>query len=320
MQTGYRIEGATLVPCEPEHAAVLLYEEPTDAEKAELLRVYDIDPSDLDGVFDADEVPRVEFSENMTFIIWKRPDSATQDRTLQFEVSSLGIVMTGDKVVFVMPHGTVPLTGREFRRVTSAKDCLLRVLLLCVHHYQGHLKAIKQISQELQSKLVTSMENRYLLQMFSLGESLVYYHNAIEANHGVLGKLRTAAERLAFSPEQTEMLDDVMIENQQAGKQAGIYTSVLSGLMDARGTIINNNMNVLLKNLTIINVVFLPLNLVASIGGMSEFSVMTQGLDWRISYAAFSVAMLALGWLTWWWLTRVIERQHRAVVNRGREP
>jgi magnesium transporter len=68
--------------------------------------------------------------------------------------------------------------------------------------------------------------------------------------------------------------------------------------MDARGNLVNNNMNTLLKNLTLINVVFLPLNLIASIGGMSEFSMMTQGVDWRISYTLLCVAMLLIGWLT----------------------
>lgn len=318
MKTAFRIEGQALVSCGAEQGCVLLYVEQTDSEKTELLRVYDIDPPDFDGIFDADEVPRIEFSDDKTLVIWKRPNNAALQGTVRFEVSSLGIVLTADKLVLIVPQGTLPLTGKEFKRVASVNDCLLRVLLYCVHHYQGHLKAIKQMSQELQAKLVTSMENQYLLQMFSLGESLVYYHNAIEANHAVLGKLRAAAERLKFSPQLLELLDDVMIENQQAGKQAGIYTSVLSGLMDARGTIINNNMNVLLKNLTIINVVFLPLNLIASIGGMSEYSAMTQGADWRVSYGLFFLAMVALGWITWWWLTRILERQYLAGSKRRR--
>jgi magnesium transporter len=83
----------------------------------------------------------------------------------------------------------------------------------------------------------------------------------------------------------------------------------MTGLMDARGNIVNNNMNVLLKNLTIINVVFLPLNLIASIGGMSEFSVMTQGIPWPVSYFLFCVAMVALGVATWKALNRRIERR-----------
>ena len=147
--------------------------------------------------------------------------------------------------------------------------------------------------------------------MFALGESLVYYHNAVEANSTILTKLRGMVNRLKLTEEQIDFLDDVIIENQQAVKQASIYSTVLSGLMDARGTIVNNNMNVLLKNLTIINVVFLPLTLIASIGGMSEFSMMTPGIDWRISYPAFMLAMVVLGLLTWWWVVRVIDRSQR---------
>ena len=150
--------------------------------------------------------------------------------------------------------------------------------------------------------------------MFTLGESLVYYHNALESNGVVLSKLRAATERLRLAGEEIELLDYILIENQQAIKQASIYSSVLSGLMDARGNIINNNMNVLLKNLTLINVVFLPLNLIASIGGMSEFSMMTQHLDWRISYALFGLGMAVLGVFTWWWLVKVLER------NQDRKP
>jgi magnesium transporter len=123
----------------------------------------------------------------------------------------------------------------------------------------------------------------------------------------VLSKLHTASSKLKLSSEQIEFLDDVIIENQQASKQAGIYSTVLSGLMDARGTIVNNNMNVLLKNLTLINVVFLPLNIIASMGGMSEFSAMTKHIDWRISYGLFSLVMIFLGWIIWWWLMKVLD-------------
>jgi magnesium transporter len=161
------------------------------------------------------------------------------------------------------------------------------------------------------------MENRYLLQMFALGESLVYYHNALEANLTVLSKLRSATDRLKLAPENLGLLDDVIIEYQQASKQAQIYSTVLSGLMDARGTIVNNNMNVLLKNLTVINVVFLPLNLIAGMGGMSEFSAMTTGIDWRISYGLFFLTMVGLGWLTWWWVVKVIERNQRRFGHNG---
>jgi len=101
-----------------------------------------------------------------------------------------------------------------------------------------------------------------------------------------------------FAPQTIDLLDDLIIENNQCFQQAEIYSRVIAGLMDARGTLVNNNMSVLLKNLTIINVIFLPLNLIAGIGGMSEFTMMTQGINWRISYFLFFVALAVIGCLT----------------------
>ena len=308
MILSYRIESARLVQSSETEADVLVYCQPTDAEKESLQSKFDLDPFDVAAVYDADEVPRVEnMQDGSTFMIWKRPDNISRSDTIQFEVSSLGILIRDNKVAFIVPRDELPITGREFKQIDSVWDCVLRVLLHTVHHYQGHLKAIKMMSLELQAKIIKSMENKYLLQMFALGESLIYYHNALETNLAVLSKLHTASGKLKLSGEQIEFLDDVIIENQQASKQAGIYSTVLSGLMDARGTIVNNNMNVLLKNLTLINVVFLPLNIIASMGGMSEFSAITKHVDWRISYGLFSLVMIVLGWIIWWWLMKVLD-------------
>lgn len=310
MILAYRISERQLVQSEMSEATILVYSQPTNAEKDQLLREFSLDPLDLEAINDPDEVPRIETTQDGILIIWNWPDNISCDDTVQFEVSTIGLFLGRGKAVAIMPRGQLPVTGREFKRLNSVEDFVLRVLLYTVHQYLAHLKAIKMKSTELESKVVTSMENKYLLQMFALGESLVYYHNAVEANSTILTKLRGAANKLKLTEEQIDILDDVIIENQQAVKQASIYSTVLSGLMDARGTIVNNNMNVLLKNLTIINVVFLPLNLIASIGGMSEFSMIMgeYNIDWRIGYLAFSIALMVLGWLTWWWVVRAIDR------------
>jgi len=308
MITSYNIESRQLVECDINSASVLVYLKPSDAEKDDLLHSFDLDKTDLDAVFDPDEVPRVEITQDRIFMIWKRPDNVSIGDAVQFEVSSLGIALRQNRVALIVPRGELAMTGRAFKKIDYIWDCVLQVLLQTIHHYQDHLKAIKMISQQLQAKLVASMENRYLLQMFALGESLVYYYNALESNLTVLSKIRSTPDKHNLTSDQINFLDDVIIENQQASKQASIYSTVLSGLMDARGTIINNNMNLLLKNLTVINVVFLPLNLIASIGGMSEYSVMTKGISWPIAYGAFTLAMILLGWITWLWLGKIIDR------------
>jgi magnesium transporter len=74
-----------------------------------------------------------------------------------------------------------------------------------------------------------------------------------------------------------------------------IHAQVFTNLIEARGNLANNSMNLALRNLTLINVVFLPLNLIASIGGMSEFSMMTAGMPWWLAFPALMAAMAVLG-------------------------
>jgi magnesium transporter len=71
--------------------------------------------------------------------------------------------------------------------------------------------------------------------------------------------------------------------------------------MDARGSIVGNNLNVLIKRLTLINIIFLPLAFLAGIGGMSEYTMMTEkwGIGWQLGYPLFLVAAVAIGLLTY---------------------
>ncbi|MBK9018607.1 MAG: hypothetical protein IPL72_00840 [Sulfuritalea sp.] len=108
------------------------------------------------------------------------------------------------------------------------------------------------------------------------------------------------------------------------------HTSFLFGkinfLMDATVGFININQNKRVSKLTTISVVFVPLNIIAGIGGMSEFSMMTQGVSWPVAYGAFTVAMGLFGWGTFvtlrWLETRKAGESARGPSRqaRGLEP
>ncbi len=104
------------------------------------------------------------------------------------------------------------------------------------------------------------------------------------------------------------------------------HTSFLFGkinfLMDATVGFININQNKRVSKLTTISVVFVPLNIIAGIGGMSEFSMMTQGIPWPVSYGAFVIAMGLFGWgtyVTLRWLETRKTRKLLAARLPGRE-
>ncbi|MCM2287024.1 MAG: magnesium transporter CorA family protein [Desulfobacula sp.] len=321
MMKYFEITEHRLVESQVVSAQVMVVAAPDDADRAFVQEQFHLDDYDLASTLDADEIPRLEFAGKRMFLIWKVPDSATVTEAVELGVSVIGLALIENRLVFIRSAGGVSFSEREFRNVEDARDVMLAFLLRTIRHFVSHLRIIKHVSGELEKKITVSMENKHLLQMFSLSESLVYYMDAIEGNSAALKKLRSIAVQMEFEARQLEMLDDIILENAQASRQANIYSSVISGLMDARGTIVNNNMNVLLKNLTLINIVFLPLNLIASIWGMSEWSMITQGLDWRLSYLLFFLGMVVFGWGTWIFMKKVIERgTARSDANVMRKP
>lgn len=308
MLTKYKIENNTISETVENGAGIFVFVAPEEHEKAFLREQFCLDEYDLASALDADEIPRLETAGDRTFIIWKIPARAQIGGIIDLGVLTVGVVIRQNKMAFIMNSGEIAISAREFRGITNNAGFLLAFLLHGIRHYVGHLRAIKMMSGEIEKLITVSMENRYLLQMFSLSECLVYYIDSIEGDNIVLAKLRAMATSLGIDFQQSQTLDDIILESGQASRQANIYSSVLSGLMDARGTIVNNNMNELMKNLTLINTVMLPLNLIASIGGMSEWSMMTQGLDWRVSYSLFVLGMVGLGWFMWKFVRRFIDK------------
>ena len=99
------------------------------------------------------------------------------------------------------------------------------------------------------------------------------------------------------------------------------HTSFLFGkinfLMDATVGFININQNQRVSKLTTISVIFMPINILAGIGGMSEFSMMTQGIPWPVAYGIFTLGMMAVGWTTYLVLRHFEHRAAQKRVEKG---
>jgi magnesium transporter len=294
-------------------AQVLLCVEPTESERALLVNQFQIDEHNLTSALDRDELPRVELDVNHLAVIFRHPKRYSAKDNFLFRINSVGIFLFKDKLVIIAPDDIPLFEGRAFSKVQNLQMLFLRILSACVSHFFSHLDVINDIASELEPKLVKSMENRQLLQMFAIEKSLVYYVNAISANGRVIERLKTNAKNAqtdGLSPEMLEFVDDLAIDNAQCLEQAQVYANVFGGLMDARASIVSNNLNVLMKHLTVINVVFMPLNVIAGMGGMSEWTLLARscGIPIPVAYGAFMVGLLLLGWSTYVVLRRVERR------------
>jgi len=278
---------------------ILIYISPEKEELSELIEKFNLDEHTLNSSLDSDEISRLEFEPDHIAMILKRPKNYSSVDNLLFKVLSIGIFLYSDKLILVMSEDIQILEGKQSFKLYTLHDVLLKLVYGTISHFLGHLKVINMMSDSIEEKINSSMGNKFLLNMFTLEKSLVYYLNAISSNTMFFEKLKINSQKIGFTVENIELIDDILIENNQCRTQAEIYSNILTGLMDARGSIVNNNLNLLIKRLTIISIVFMPLNVLAGVGGMSEFSMMTKNIPWWISYSFFGLGLLLVAYITY---------------------
>jgi magnesium transporter len=289
-------------------APVLVYAGPTDEEKKQLVEVFKIDEHTLASALDPDELGRLEFEEDHVAIIFKRPKNYSSADNFLFKVWSYGLFLFPNRIIVVRNEDIPVFDTRHFAKLRTPLDVALRLLSRTINHFIDHIKGINLIAGELEQKISSSMENRYLLNMFTIEKSLVYYLYGINSNGVVIDKLKISASKVGFTPENIEYLDDLIIENNQCYRQAEVLSGILSSLMDARASIVSNNLNMTIRRLTLISTIFLPLSFLAGVGGMSEWSMITGPRNWWISYPVFMLLMGGLGLAIYFVLKRFEER------------
>ncbi|HRY28560.1 MAG TPA: magnesium transporter CorA family protein [Elusimicrobiota bacterium] len=307
-----QIVGGKLVENGGDRPCVLVFVKPDDKERQQLLTDYHIDEHTLASAMDPDEPSRIEIETDYLAVIFKHPKNYSERETLLFKVASMGLFLYKEQLVIVFPDDIPLFTGKIFNSLENVNDIFLRVIYRSIYHFMEHLKVINMITDEIEHKISVSMENKYLLNLFSLEKSLVYYLSAINSNEFVFEKLRNNGPKFGFSPKNMELLEDITIENSQCYRQAEIYSNILASLMDARASIVSNNLNILMKTLNFITIAIMVPTFV-----VSAFS-MNVRIPWEQHPQAFWIVMVLavlseLGVMFWW------QRATRFLHKKGRE-
>jgi magnesium transporter len=133
------------------------------------------------------------------------------------------------------------------------------------------LKCLKELNKRtniIKDELQRSIKNNELIQLLSIQKSLVYFTTSITTNELLLEKLQKSP-LIRFKEDEKDLLEDVVTENKQAIEMANIYSSILTGTMDAFASVISNNLNIVMKRLTIVSIVLMIPTLIYSFFGMN---------------------------------------------------
>jgi len=269
MKTRYNIVQNHIVPSEEVQSPILVFTNPDDSEKKYLLEELKIDEHTLTSALDPDELSRLEFEPDHTAIIFKIPRNYSAKDKLLFKVGSCGVFLFKNRLILVQTDDLPLFEGKQFSNVQTLNEAVLKLLYRSIFHFLEHLKVITMITDELERKINKAMENKYLLNLFTLEKSMVYYLNSINSNGGLIEKLKNNSGKIGFTTGEMELLDDLIIENNQCYRQSEIHSNILASLMDARASIVGNNLNVLMKTLNLITIGIMVPTLVVSIFSMN---------------------------------------------------
>jgi len=228
----------------------------------------------LTDSLDIDERPRFEEEDNVKLIVIKTPteNNSFNESDAYYITIPICIILTHNQIVTVnsFENGAIKkfLNTFQNRHPDKKNMMVLKVIEKITQTYLEFLKEINQRRNLMEQKLYASNRNEELLELMKIQKSMVYFVTALRSNEILLLKM-ARTNFLGLTDEEKEFLDDLAVDMSQALEMANIYTNILSSTLDAFASIINNNMNNVLKRLTSITIILSLPALVTGIYGMN---------------------------------------------------
>ncbi len=290
MIQSYKVVDQRFIPAVTQDEAFWIHlESPSPEEVQKVINKFDLPEDFITDLQDADENSRLEWEDNAMLIILRVPlYYKHRSASVSFATAPLGIIATHDKLITVSFFDNEVLTqyldGKHRSFPITQQSFLLNINLRTAIYYLKFLKEINRRTTQIENELHQSMKNKELIRLLRMEKSLVFFNTALKSNEIILERLQRS-RWLHNDPEAEDMIDDVIIENKQAIEMANIYSSILSGMMDAFASMISNNLNVVMKFLTSVTIILALPTLIASIYGMNVH------LPFQESPYAFAIVM-----------------------------
>jgi magnesium transporter len=291
--------------------------QPSKEELSSLVDKIGIHPLSVEDCFDQEQVPKIEYFPNNTFIIF---NSFIYSKNILF-IDEINLFIGKNFLITVSGHnsdGRRPLNNIEAsveNGSTNAKagpDFLMHIVLdwLVDEKY----KAFDDMEDELETaeeSLLEDVEKFKPIQLINMRKSLMRLRKTLYHEREILVKIcrfdcpfisekaivhyRDIYDHLAKFFELTETYREIETSLME------LYTSLLNNLM----TKMSNDTNTSVRRLTLIATIFMPLTLLASIGGMSEWSMMTGPDNWKVTYPLFLLGMIIIGIVNYYFIKRL---------------
>ncbi len=247
-----------------------------------------IDIDFISDSLDIDERSRYESEDGVDLIVLKTPlpNDGISDIEASYITIPIGIIRNADYLITVSAYKNQVI---EFFLNTPPKNfnpadveaTILAIFERNVTMFQTFLKNINNERYAYEKALYKSSSNDDLTKLLNIQKSLIYFVTNLRFNDLLLLKIKRTNFLKISEEEKSDLLDDIIIENQQALSMSEMYSDILNGTMDAFASIISNNLNEIMKRLTSVTILLTVPMLIASFYGMN---VRLPGEDMQYSF------------------------------------
>ena len=278
---------------------------PTEQEITMVSSKLNIPNSLISQVLVEKELPRVKQVDVATLIVMDVPYMKDKSIKNKYVTCPLGIIICDNFHIV-----TVSLQKHTFMDDFANGDVdtfftykksrfLIQIFLKSAEVYLSTLNLMDEDIQKMEKNTYYSTNNRVLINFLNMQKTLVYFLTSLQANGHVLERLQSE-ELLTMYEEDKVLLSDAVIENKQCIETSIVYRDILDSTMDTYGSIISNNLNVIMKFLAGVTIVFsvptmissfLGMNVPLGVVGESEFSFLV------VCIISFLVSFLIACWL-----------------------
>lgn len=235
---------------------------------------YKIEQEHILDILDPDELSRIEDADDYVLTIMRLPIFVPTAEVPYFSIP-FGVIVMPKKIITICWTDCEVLKDFAANRVKgiSLNDFpafIIQIMSRGDITYLRYLKEINRRAASIQGELQYAVENKEIIQFLNLEKSLVFFTTSLKSNQLLLEKFRKT-KLFRLDEDDRDWLDDVEIDNRQALEMADTYSEIFSRIIDAFGSVISNNMNVVMKKLTMITVVISVPTFITSFFGMNIY-------------------------------------------------
>ena len=272
---------------------------PTEDDQRMLEEKFNIPDYFLSDISDTDERARYEYDDGWMLIILRIPYVKEIRSRTPYTTIPLGIIHKRDVTITVCYYETnmmidfVSYQQKRGEGFIDYVDLIFRLFLSSAVWYLKRLKQINTLIEKAKHNLDHGVNNESLIGLSRLQDSLTYFNTSIRGNENLLQRLKF---KLQVDELDADLIEDVNIEMSQAKETTGIYSDILESTMDTYSSIINNNMNTVMRTLTSVSIIMMFPTLIASLFGMNLVNGMENSRFGFFIALVISIIVSGLSW------------------------